>query len=79
MSKKLYSVISKIMSIPISELNDDSGPENIELWDSFNGLVLLDELENDFQVKFSLDEVLDVRIIADIKRHLKNHGVVLDD
>ena len=67
------------MSVPVSEINDSSGPENIELWDSFHGLVLVDELESQFKVKFTLDEVLDVKIVADIKRHLQNHGVSLDD
>jgi len=79
MSKKLYSIISEVMSIPTSEINDSSGPENIEVWDSFHGLVLVDELESKFQIKFTLDEVLDVKIVADIKRHLLNHGVVLED
>jgi len=63
------------MSVPIVQINDNSGPENIESWDSFNGLVLVDELESQFNVKFSLAEVTDVKTIADIKRHLGNHGV----
>ena len=40
------TIISKVFSIPESEVNDESGPENIENWDSFNGLILVDELEN---------------------------------
>ena len=40
-------------------------------WDSFNGFVLLDELETEFNVKFSLDEVIDVKNVADIKQHLQ--------
>ena len=79
MSKKLYKIISSVMDVPTSQINDNSGPENIEAWDSFHGLVLVDEIESQFQVKFSLDEVLDVKIVTDIKRHLKNHGVTLDD
>lgn len=79
MSKKLYEIIAKVMSVPISEINDKSGPENIDSWDSFNGLVLVDELEENFDVKFVLEEVTDVRTVEDIKRHLKNHGVNLDD
>ena len=42
---------------------------------SFNGLVLVDELENHFKIKFSLSEITDVKNVADIKRHLKNHNV----
>jgi acyl carrier protein len=79
MSKKLFEIISQVMSIPISEINNKSSPENIEAWDSFNGLVLLDELEISFDVKFSLDEITDVKTVEDIKKHLKNHGVNLDE
>ena len=79
MSKKLYEIISQVFSVPVSEISDKSSPENIESWDSFNGLVLLDELENSFNVKFSLEEITDVKTVEDIKKHLKNHGVNLDE
>jgi len=79
MSKKLYEIISRVFSVSISEINDQSGPENIERWDSFNALVLVDELESEFNIKFTVDEITDVSIVSDIKRHLKNHGVNLDD
>lgn len=69
-------MISNIMNVPINTLNDQSGPENIKNWDSFNGLVLVDEIENYFNVKFSLEEIIDVKTISDIKRHLKNHNVL---
>jgi len=39
---------------------------------------MLYELENTFNVKFSIDEAMDVKNVADIKRHLKNHGVELE-
>jgi len=68
-------ILSKVFSIPESEINDKSGPENIESWDSFNGLVLVDELENHFKIKFSISEITDVKTVADIKRHLQNHNV----
>jgi acyl carrier protein len=68
-------IVSKVFSIPESEVNDESSPENIETWDSFNGLVLVDELENHFNVKFTISEITDVKNVADIKQHLKNHNV----
>ena len=69
------TIVSKVFSIPESEVNDESSPENIENWDSFNWLVLVDELENHFNVKFTISEITDVKSVADIKRHLKNHNV----
>ena len=78
MSEKLYNIISKVFSVPISEINDESNPETIESWDSFNGLILVDELESNFNVKFLVSEIIDVKNVKDIKRHLKNHGVDLN-
>ena len=79
MTNDVHKIIAKVFSISESEVNDQSGPENIESWDSFNGLVLVDELENHFNVKFTISEITDVKTVADIKRHLKNHNVELDD
>ena len=76
MSKKLYELISKVMNVPISTINDNSGPKTIESWTSFKGYVLLSDLEEAFKTKFTIDEALDVKTIKDIKRHLQNHGVM---
>jgi len=78
MSERLYGILSKVFSVPISQINDKSSPETIENWDSFNGLVLVDRLESEFKVKFALEEFQDVMNVSDIKRHLKNHGVEID-
>ena len=75
MENDVNIIIAKVFSIPESEVNDQSGPENIESWDSFNGLILVDELENHFKIKFSISEITDVKTVADIKQHLKNHNV----
>ena len=79
MSDRLYNIISKVFSVPISEINDESNPETIESWDSFNGLILVDELESNFNVKFSVSEIIDVKNVKDIKKHLKNHGVDVNE
>ena len=79
MSKKLYEIISKVMKIDITVINDELGPKTIENWTSFNGYVLLSELESGFGVKFTINEAMDVKNIADIKRHLKNKGINTDE
>ena len=56
MENDVNVIIAKVFSIPESEVNDQSGPENIESWDSFNGLILVDELENHFK-KFQRKEL----------------------
>ena len=78
-SNKLYDILSKVFSISIEQISDDSGPEDIEKWDSFNALVLIDELESEFSIQFTISEITDVYTVSDIKRHLRNHGITLDD
>ena len=79
MSENIYKIVAKVFSVPISEINDESSPETIESWDSFNGLILVDELESNYNVKFSVSEIVDVKNVKDIKKYLKNHGVDLNE
>ena len=78
MANKLYEIISKVFDVNISDINDQSSPETVERWDSFYGLALIDSLEIEYDVKFSISEITDVKNIADIKRHLKNHGIEIE-
>ena len=79
MSEKLYGIIAKIMDISIDEINDNSSPETIPSWDSFNSYILLDELESEFKTEFTIDEVTETKNVSDIKKHLNAHGINLDD
>lgn len=79
MEKKLYKLLSKILEIPAKNINDDVSPENTSSWDSFNGLMIASELEKQFRVRFTIDEIIDVKNVRDIKRHLKNHGIKFNE
>ena len=76
MSEKLYTSIANVLKISSSIISDDSGPETIETWDSFNTLLILEELESAYDVKFSLDEVVNFKTVGDIKQSLKKHGCI---
>ena len=75
MSEKLYKIISKVFNVDSNKINDETGPENLDEWDSFNFYVLLDEIENEFKIKFDLDETLEIKKIGDIKKIFLKHGV----
>ena len=79
MSEKLYGIIARVMYIQITEIHDTSSPETIPSWDSFNSYILLDELETEFKTEFTIDEVTETKNLSDIKIHLKNHGIILND
>mgnify|MGYP001160872454 CR=1 FL=1 len=71
MTKTLFEIISKVMNIPIEKISDSSGPETIPDWDSFNMFVLLDEIEKEFDVKFSLEETLEMKTVGDFREKLE--------
>jgi acyl carrier protein len=79
MSEKLYGIIAKVMDISIDEITDNSSPETIPSWDSFNSYILLDELESEFKTEFTIDEITETKNVSDIKKNLKIHGIILDE
>tara|TARA_B100000029_G_C17297537_1_gene859389 strand:+ start:621 stop:854 length:234 start_codon:yes stop_codon:yes gene_type:complete len=75
MSDKLYKIVANVFNVDASKINDETNPENLEEWDSFNFYVLLDEIEKEFDLKFDLDETLEIKKIGDIKRIFRKYGV----
>ena len=75
MSEKLYRIVSKVFNVDNSKIDDETSPENLEEWDSFNFYVLLDEIENEFNIKFDLDETLEIKKIGDFKKIFQKHGI----
>ena len=73
--KTLNAILSGILGISEAEINDDTSPDAVEGWDSFNGLMIVSELESNFNIKFTTNEVVSVRRVSDIKQALKRHGV----
>lgn len=79
MSGNLLSIIANVMEVQVTQIDDESGPETIENWDSFRGLILFEELETKFNVKFTLNDLLGVKKIKDIKNILSVRGASLDE
>ena len=75
MSEKLYEIVANVFNVELSKIIDETSPENLEQWDSFNFYVLLDEIENQFSITFNLDETLEIKKIGDFKQLLEKNGV----
>ena len=76
MDDKVRKMMSSVFGIDISEINDDSSPDTIEVWDSLKHMNLVVVLEEEFNVEFSDEEIgdmLNVKLIVAIlkeKQHL---------
>ncbi len=77
--KRLKSILSNVLNIKEDTINDGTSPDNVDMWDSFAGLMIVSELESQFNIKFSMDEIVAVKCVGDIKEALTRHGVALNE
>ncbi|MBU2510535.1 acyl carrier protein [bacterium] len=78
-NERLKKLISRVLDIELNSITDTTSPETVESWDSFNGLMMVSELENEFSVRFTMDEVHAVKCVKDIKEALGLQGVKFED
>ena len=71
MNKKLETLLAQVFAVDVKQINDQTSPDNLSSWDSFNGLKLVQELEKNFNVSFDLEEMAAVKNVGDIKKLLK--------
>ena len=57
---KLKNVMSIVFELESSEISDDSSPESIENWDSLKHMMLIGALEDEFEIQFTNDEMLEL-------------------
>lgn len=76
--QRLKSILIKVLEVEEIQITDDMSPDHVDNWDSFNGLMLVSELESTFGIRFTMQEVISVKTVREIKEALSKHGVVLN-
>lgn len=51
--RKVFESISKVMEIPIEQIDENSSSDTIEAWDSMTQMALTLSLEEEFQIRFA--------------------------
>jgi acyl carrier protein len=59
MEDRIKKVMSDVFDIDIESINNDSSPDNIENWDSLKHMNLIVALEEEFEIEFSDEEIID--------------------
>ena len=71
--EKTYSVVSKQFSLSVGEVSDETSPIEVASWDSIGQLRLTLELEKQFNVKLSIDDLMSMNNVGDIVTVLSKH------
>jgi acyl carrier protein len=77
--ERLKTILVNVLNIDENIITDELSPADVSNWDSFNALMLVSEIENAFGIKFTLNEIVEVKNVGDIKKALAGHGVILKD
>jgi len=68
MENRVKKVIAEILDIEINSINDNTSPETIESWDSLKQMNIIVALEEEFDIEFSdedIVEMLNFRLICE--------------
>ena len=74
---KLRQILATVLAIDPAAITPETSPQNVPSWESFNGLLLVTELEKGFGVSFTVDDIMAVKNVGDIVAALKKYGVEL--
>ncbi len=60
MEEKIKQIMSNIFFINILDINESSSQETIENWDSIGNLNLVTSLEEEFEITFNDEEIIEM-------------------
>lgn len=70
--KTFNEIVAKSFNIKESDVKDELSSKDISDWDSMNYLLFISELEKEFNVSFTMDEVLSAQSLGSIRKILES-------
>ena len=75
---KTIEIVSRQFSLAKEEITDSTNPDDVENWDSLSHVSLVSELESTFQVRFEIEEIMEMENVGAmaqlVARKLKTTG-----
>jgi len=74
-NQKLVGSFHGALGIQVSLIVDSLSYQGVPEWDSISHMILISQLEEDFNVSFETDDVIDMSSFAKAKELLTKYGV----
>jgi acyl carrier protein len=71
MEQKLISIVAAALRVPTSTLTLETGPGDLQAWDSLAQINIVSEIEAEFGISIPIEQVAEMRHIRDFFRHLE--------
>jgi acyl carrier protein len=73
--KDLNKILSEILLLEESEINEAISRKDADTWDSLAHLMLINEVEATFEVTFTDDDIVEINTVGDLEQKLRKLGV----
>ena len=60
MESRIKKVMAAVFEISVEEINDQTSSDSIDSWDSLNLMNLVVSLEEEFEIQFDDEEIVDM-------------------
>jgi acyl carrier protein len=60
MESRIKNVMAAVFEISVEEINDQTSSDSIDSWDSLNLMNLVVSLEEEFEIQFDDEEIVDM-------------------
>jgi acyl carrier protein len=71
MDEKLIAIVAASLRVPTSALTLETGPGDLEAWDSLAQLNVVSEIEEEFGVSIPIEQMAEIRHIRDFLAYLE--------
>jgi acyl carrier protein len=74
MVERIKAVFADVFQIDPASLPPAASPADVEGWDSFGHLALVEALQNEFRIRFEVEDIARMDNMAAIEQILRNRG-----
>jgi acyl carrier protein len=75
-NQKLINSFQEALGLDTSSIVDSLTYQSVPEWDSISHMILISQLEEDFNVSLETDDVIDLSSFAKAREILSKHGVI---
>ena len=73
MEDQLKEIMADILDVDEGDITNEFAPESTNNWDSFNNLRLITAIEEEFEIKLSMDEIGKMVNFGAVKEAVSSH------
>lgn len=74
LSPKLVQLTAKVLKVPEADLTPEVGIGDLDAWDSLGHLRLMMEIEHEYHIRFSTEQIHQLVSLAEIQTALPAEG-----